>query len=210
MMTEDVEPISSPTAVKIIDAAGHLFMQRGYRAVSINDIVRAAEVTKPTLYYYFADKEELFVQMGLHVLRQMGDRLAAAAAHPDGIVARLRGIAAVLLDDQDRDMRMMRHEMIEHLGPANRDRLARAFFRYLFHPILEVMEQGIADGTLGRHSPVTLTNLFLGLAEACREFGGQSRMAAWAATSGIPVQPERIDAEAMVDLFLHGVAVSSR
>ncbi|MFQ3664154.1 MAG: helix-turn-helix domain-containing protein, partial [Chloroflexaceae bacterium] len=46
----DLEPISSPTAVKIVDAASHLFLQRGYKAVSINDIIRAADVTKPTLY----------------------------------------------------------------------------------------------------------------------------------------------------------------
>ena len=207
-MVQDLEPISSPTAVKIVDAAGHLFMQRGYKAVSINDIIRAADVTKPTLYYYFADKEELFVQMGLRVLQNLGARLAAAASAPGGTVARLRALAAVLMDDHDRDMRMMRHEMAEHLGPANRNRLARAFFAHLFRPILGVMEEGVAEGALGHYPPVTLANLFLSMSEACQEFAGESRMAAWAAESGIPVQIGSISTQEMVDLFLYGVAAS--
>lgn len=209
-MVQDLEPISSPTAVKIVDAASHLFMQRGYKAVSINDIIRAADVTKPTLYYYFADKEELFVQMGLRVLQEVGARLTAAANAPGGTVARLRALAAVLMDDRDRDMRMMRHEMAEHLGPANRNRLARAFFTHLFRPILAVMEEGVAEGTLGHFAPVTLANLFLSVSEACQEFSGESRMAAWAAESGIPVHISPISTEETVDLFLYGVAASGR
>ncbi len=209
-MVQDLEPISSPTAVKIVDAASHLFMQRGYKAVSINDIIRAADVTKPTLYYYFADKEELFVQMGLRVLQEVGARLTAAANAPGGTVARLRALAAVLMDDRDRDMRMMRHEMAEHLGPANRNRLARAFFTHLFRPILAVMEEGVAEGTLGHFAPVTLANLFLSVSEACQEFSGESRMVAWAAESGIPVHISPISTEETVDLFLYGVAASGR
>ncbi|MGQ9926947.1 MAG: TetR/AcrR family transcriptional regulator [Chloroflexaceae bacterium] len=207
-MVQDLEPISSPTAVKIVDAASHLFMQRGYKAVSINDIIRAADVTKPTLYYYFADKEELFVQMGLRVLQNLGARLAAAAGAPGGTFARLRALAAVLMDDHERDMRMMRHEMVEYLGPANRNRLARAFFTHLFRPILGVMEQGVAEGALGHYPPLTLANLFLSMSESCQEFAGQSRMAAWAADSGIPVQIGSISTQEMVDLFLYGVAAS--
>lgn len=205
-MMHDLEPISSPTAVKIVDAAGQLFMQRGYKAVSINDIIRAADVTKPTLYYYFADKEELFVQMGLRVLQEMGARLEAATAIAGDTTARLQALAVVLMDGQDRDMRMMRHEMLEHLGPANRDRLARAFFRHLFRPVLQVMEQGVVEGVLGHYPPVTLANLFLSVGEACREVTIDSRMAAWAAESGIAMEASPLSADQMVDLFLHGVA----
>ncbi|PMP72740.1 MAG: TetR/AcrR family transcriptional regulator, partial [Chloroflexus aggregans] len=67
----DPRVVESPTALRIIDVATQLFMQRGYRAVSISDIIHTAGVTKPTLYYYFNDKEDLFVQMGLKVLWTM-------------------------------------------------------------------------------------------------------------------------------------------
>jgi AcrR family transcriptional regulator len=51
----ETEPGYNATAQKILSVAAHLFMQLGYRAVSISDIVKAAEITKPTLYYYFPD-----------------------------------------------------------------------------------------------------------------------------------------------------------
>jgi AcrR family transcriptional regulator len=36
-----------------------LFAQKGYTATSVNEIVEAAGVTKPMLYYYFKSKEQL-------------------------------------------------------------------------------------------------------------------------------------------------------
>lgn len=208
MQAEDLQPISAPTAVKIVDAAGHLFMQRGYKAVSISDIIKAAEITKPTLYYYFTDKEELFVQMGLRVMAEMGERMRAAAAA--GTTAeRLRALANVLMADADKDMRMMRHEMFEHLGPNQRSRLARAFFFQLFSPVVQVMEDGIHAGELTRYPAITLAKMFMGMAESFQEFahgGVAERNPHHEAMFG----PDRLDTAALVDLFLHGVGGQAR
>jgi len=37
-----------------------LFSEKGYEGVSVNELVEAAGITKPTLYYYFGSKEGLF------------------------------------------------------------------------------------------------------------------------------------------------------
>lgn len=203
METEDLQPISAPTAVKIVEAAGHLFMQRGYKAVSISDIIKAAEITKPTLYYYFSDKEELFVQMGLRVMAEMGERMRAATAMGD-TATRLRAIACVLMDDRDKDMRMMRHEMFEHLGPRQRSRLARAFYIHLFSPVVQVMEDGSRLGELTRYSPVTLAKMFLGMAESFHEFAPGSVRDKNPHHDDM-FGPENLDTDALVDLFLYGV-----
>lgn len=205
MTHDELQLISSPTAVKIVDAAGHLFLQRGYKAVSINDIIRAAEVTKPTLYYYFSDKEELFVQMGLRVLAEMGERLTRAIATPGGLAAALHAVASEIMADHDRDMRMMRHEMFEHLGPANRQRLAAAFFTQLYNPILALMERGLADGELGRYDAPTLTQMFLGMAESFQEFAPGSQYGASNEAAPHYAGPVLTPA-ILVDLFLHGVS----
>lgn len=208
MQNEDLQPISAPTAVKIVAAAGHLFMQRGYKAVSISDIIKAAEITKPTLYYYFTDKEELFVQMGLRVMAEMGERMRAAAAA--GTTAeRLRALAGVLMADSDKDMRMMRHEMFEHLGPSQRSRLARAFYMHLFSPVVRVMEDGLQAGELTRYPPITLAKMFLGMAESFQEFGPRG------VTSANPHHEtmfgnDHLDTDVLVDLFLNGVGSGAR
>ncbi|MEI8166229.1 MAG: TetR/AcrR family transcriptional regulator [Chloroflexales bacterium] len=209
MDAPELQPISAPTAMKIVEAASYLFMQRGYKAVAITDIIKAAEVTKPTLYYYFADKEELFVQTGLRVTAAMGERMRAAAATPGGIAARLQAIAEVLMADRDTDMRMMRHEMFEHLGQPQRARLSRAFFLHIFSPIVQVMEDGITSGELARYAPVTLAKMFMGMAESFQEFAPR-RVAGQAAQHSTMFGDAALSTADLVDLFLNGVSGAAK
>ena len=65
-------------AEKILQVAMGFFAQKGYEATSTREIVEAAGVTKPMLYYYFGSKEGLckaaikhFVQPFFAELRQM-------------------------------------------------------------------------------------------------------------------------------------------
>jgi TetR/AcrR family transcriptional regulator len=48
---------------ELMKAALDLFTQRGYSATTVRELVEAAGVTKPVLYYYFASKEGLFLEL---------------------------------------------------------------------------------------------------------------------------------------------------
>ena len=53
--------MSAPTQEeRILEVAKELFTQRGFSNVAVRDICKAADVTPPTLYYYFKNKEALF------------------------------------------------------------------------------------------------------------------------------------------------------
>jgi AcrR family transcriptional regulator len=56
----------------IADAAISLFLAHGFDQVSVNDIAATAEVSKPTLFRYFATKEDL-------VLHRIADHSGEAA-----------------------------------------------------------------------------------------------------------------------------------
>jgi AcrR family transcriptional regulator len=56
----------------IADAAISLFLAHGFDAVSVTDVAAAAEVSKPTLFRYFATKEDL-------VLHRFADHNGEAA-----------------------------------------------------------------------------------------------------------------------------------
>lgn len=47
---------------EILDKATRLFAEQGYPKTSIRQVVEACGCTKPALYYYFANKEELFAE----------------------------------------------------------------------------------------------------------------------------------------------------
>lgn len=51
------------TRVHIMDVARRQFFKTGYAGTSINAIVEATNFTKPTIYYHFKNKAELFASL---------------------------------------------------------------------------------------------------------------------------------------------------
>jgi AcrR family transcriptional regulator len=51
------------TEERILKNALQHFCDYGYHGTSVREITAASEVTKPTLYYYYKNKEELFVKL---------------------------------------------------------------------------------------------------------------------------------------------------
>ncbi len=48
---------------RLLKVALQLFAQKGFESTSIREIASAAEVTKPTIYYYFKNKEGLYLEL---------------------------------------------------------------------------------------------------------------------------------------------------
>lgn len=54
---------SLPARQRLLAAATDLFAQKGYAATTVREIVAAAKVTKPVLYYYFRNKEGIYLSL---------------------------------------------------------------------------------------------------------------------------------------------------
>jgi AcrR family transcriptional regulator len=55
--------MSAGTRDFIIDTACGLFMQRGYNAVTVQDICNACNITKTTFYYHLRSKDEIILNI---------------------------------------------------------------------------------------------------------------------------------------------------
>jgi AcrR family transcriptional regulator len=71
---------SSDAARHVARTAARLFATRGYDATSVREIVEAAGVTKPTLYYHFGSKEGLAQALLHRPLNGLVEALQAIAA----------------------------------------------------------------------------------------------------------------------------------
>jgi AcrR family transcriptional regulator len=72
------------TRAALVSSARSLFAQRGYAAVSIEEIVRRARVTRGALYHHFEDKANLFSAVFESVQQDLAARLMkAASSQPD-------------------------------------------------------------------------------------------------------------------------------
>jgi AcrR family transcriptional regulator len=54
----------------VLETSTEIFSRRGYRGTSMNDIAAAVGLGKPSLYHYFASKEEILTQLYENVLAE--------------------------------------------------------------------------------------------------------------------------------------------
>jgi len=188
----------------ILDQASQLFEQRGYAAVSMREICAACGVTKPTLYYYFADKEALYVATLLRRLTGFRDTLEPQT--PDeSVTARLTRLAALILDQMHTNVDVMMRDMENITNPAHHQTLGAAFGRELYGPVLGAMASGIQGGELRPGDPALYTKTYLGLlnafvVEPAREGGGPPAVE-WVS---LPTAPGP-RAALVMDLLFHGI-----
>ncbi len=77
---------------RVIVCARDLFQQKSFDGVNIREIMAAANVTQPTIYYYFQNKDGLFLAALLDILEEIDEQFNSALREPD-FPARLKGIA---------------------------------------------------------------------------------------------------------------------
>jgi TetR/AcrR family transcriptional regulator, regulator of autoinduction and epiphytic fitness len=81
----------------IVDAAERLFLERGFGAVSMDELAEAADVARRTLYNQFSGKEELFREMLGRLSGQLEDALPPGVETQGDIDHVLRLVAKAIL-----------------------------------------------------------------------------------------------------------------
>ncbi len=102
-------------------AAIRLFSEKGYSATSTREICERAKVTKPTLYYHFGSKEQLYRDLIFDESSECKRELARAATHGKNARERLVEVLTV-------DFALTRRE----------PELTQMMFRSLFSPKKEM------------------------------------------------------------------------
>ncbi|MCS3741584.1 MULTISPECIES: TetR/AcrR family transcriptional regulator [unclassified Rhizobium] len=82
----------------IIDAAGQLFLERGFGSVSMDDLAKASGVARRTLYNQFATKEDIFREMLLRVSGKLEDAFPSGIEPHGDVEHVLRIIARMILE----------------------------------------------------------------------------------------------------------------
>lgn len=145
-------------ARRILDEAWRLFQHKGYRGVTVDDLCQRCGVSKPTLYYYYGDKENLFVQ----VLRHRLHGFREVIEQPGTLAERLARVVVAILESFETDYTALLRDRKHMKRPENLDAVRSAFRGELFGPLAALMQEGIARGELRADDPATLTRFFLG------------------------------------------------
>lgn len=146
----------------VLNVAVRLFNERGFHSTSLDDVARLLNVTKPTIYYYFANKDEILfacVRRGLEAIRAAAE--PAGEGTTDGMTrlrAVMRNYALVMTEDFGKCVtRTADHE----LSDTSKTHF-RALKREIDTMIRGVVEVGIADGSIAPGDPKTITFMIAG------------------------------------------------
>ena len=146
-------------AERILNQGWKLFQQKGYRGVTLDELCLRCGLSKPTVYYYFHDKENLFVQ----VLKYKLQGFHNVIEQPGTLTERLQRVAASILESFENEYTTLLHDR-EHLKkPENLQSIREAFRSEMFGPLISLMLLGIQQGELERDDPELFTLVFLGI-----------------------------------------------
>jgi AcrR family transcriptional regulator len=132
----------------VIRAAAHAFNRKGYHNTSLDDIAAALEVTKPTVYYYVTNKEQLLfecfvagveqIRAAFREVKQLNvtgrERLNGVLRHYGAAVASEFGWCMVRAEEQD-------------LSPAMSGHI-KALKSEIDQGIRRLIREGVQDGSI--------------------------------------------------------------
>ena len=156
MSTQPVSDTSGNVRQRLLDAALQLFSSKGYAATSVRELVEAAGFTKPVLYYYFKNKEGLYLALmgdGLAEFHQVAEQARLA---PGSARERICGYCTALLDIFVGRLPVARLIYAIYYGPPQG--APHIDFEASFSTMLTHMEQlvneGISTGEFRKVDPV--------------------------------------------------------
>jgi AcrR family transcriptional regulator len=137
---------------RIIEAAAHVFAQKGYAGSSVADIAVKAEIGKGTIYAYFTSKEDLFFAVFEWFVMRSGASAKVSVSHLGGSAAqRLEALSDSIMGmwDEIKDAFNLTIEFWAASSTSQmRDRFKEAF-RQLYAEFRVLVVALIRDG-IGR------------------------------------------------------------
>jgi TetR/AcrR family transcriptional regulator len=199
-MASDVKP-EGHVREELMKAALTLFTQRGYSATTVRELVEAAGVTKPVLYYYFGSKEGLFLEL----MRTHFGRLEAVVDVYRKGEGSIRKRLTAMLDKgfayvrQDLDFVRLMHA-VYYGPPGDAPYFDFDAYHQRYHDLIaRFMEEGIERGEFRQGNACDMAWIILGTMEIAIE-------------DQICTQASRIDRdtlERLLDLVFDGLAADN-
>ena len=191
---QSTEEKHSAKARTILLAAARIFNERGYHETSMSDVAKALGVSKPYLYYYLKNKEDMLFEcsrIATEELHTMLDEVRRAQVSGwDRLVLLFRGYARVMTTEFG--ICLIRNTAPGSLSERGRERLWVGR-RRLNREVEQIIAQGIADHSIRPCDPIALSFAL---------FGSFNWMTFWFRPDG-PMNAEQLS-QHFLDIFARG------
>lgn len=196
-----------PSNDDILDIAAAAFAEKGFEGARVDEIAKAADVNKATLYYRIGDKDALYAAVLERIFSAKGARMQKMLATIDDAEDRVRIFARILVDDHPEQFSAIMLREVAGGGRNLPDNVLPLMAR-----IVGALKQTLAEGVeQGRFNPVNPFLVHMMLVGACSLYatnGPIRRRVAALTPEGAPLNPELSlsdAADSIADMLLNGL-----
>ncbi len=142
----------------IIEKARQVFVEKGYRNVTMKDIIEACEISRGGLYLYFPSTKEIFLEV-LKQEQESSDDMFSTHVSEDATPTEILELffaaqKAELLNSKD-NLAMATYEYYFAHKPEGEENFFRAQFEAAVHALTQLIEMCVEDGELYCEDPKT-------------------------------------------------------
>jgi len=185
----------------ILEAAEHVFAERGFHVARIQDVAQHARIAVGTVYNHFEQKDDLLHALLAERAEKMLERFAPAATDPPAfeqrLIARLERVLRYVDEHRSFYVVAIEHGMLAKGGATTAATCSKRVhqierFRAVFRSLVE---EGVAEGAL---EPMSADSLTWALGGILRSF----------LQGALERRQTRLEslAPTITQLFLHGAA----
>ncbi|HUW62239.1 MAG TPA: TetR/AcrR family transcriptional regulator [Candidatus Bathyarchaeia archaeon] len=158
-------PGGTGTECKLLDSALALFSEKGYKGTTIREIIERAGVTRPVLYYYFKNKEDLFCRIVETSFAELGADLDQIIQTPGSCHAKLTAVMSATFAGAEESVGMVRLLLqAVFASPAEGLRLDMTkMVEGRLDRLARIMQEGLDAGELDGGDAQSLALVFAGI-----------------------------------------------
>ncbi|CAN5624780.1 TetR/AcrR family transcriptional regulator [soil metagenome] len=163
----DKRPLQETTSgsdgqARILRAAYPLFVEHGYKSVSMQQVANAAQVHKATLYHHFLNKDAIFRAVVLMALRQIRGQVAEVVERGGTAVEQLARIACQMFLNTQSDFGRLMTDAQENLPAGEWHALLRDE-SFPWDLYARIFDQAVTNGELPGIDVNMAISMFIGL-----------------------------------------------
>jgi AcrR family transcriptional regulator len=132
----------------VLQAAAQLFNERGFHATSLDDIAARLNVTKPTLYYYVKNKDEILLQCVRQGLDMMLEGIEASRAAGGKTIDQLMTCMQVYARIVTMDFGMCLIRVGDEQVPPESRKELRRLKSAIDQEFRRLVAEGVAEGSI--------------------------------------------------------------
>jgi AcrR family transcriptional regulator len=156
---------------RLLKSAADLFARKGYAGTTVREIVAAAKVTKPVLYYYFRNKEGIYLELMKEGFSRLDSLVYASREEPGSAEEKIQRFCGSVFDLFLDLIGVARVMYAIYYGPPQ----GAPFFDFdAYHVkfqdvIRRMVEEGIREGEFGKGDAGDMTWAIVGAVNVAME-----------------------------------------